>query len=159
MKKKFSNGFMLIETLIVTTFVSGVLIFLFTQLVTLRNNYDNSYKYNTVEELYSLRNIKDYLLTDVNSLNAIKTKVDEDGYIEITDCSMFSEINYCLKLFELENIKKIFVTENYVDKNIFNNYNDAFKNFINKINGEGENKYRILAEFNNSRYATIRIGD
>lgn len=150
---------MLIETLIVTTFVSGVLIFLFTQLVTLRNNYDNSYKYNTVEELYSLRNIKDYLLTDVNSLNAIKTKVDEDGYIEITDCSMFSEINYCLKLFELENIKKIFVTENYVDKNIFNNYNDAFKNFINKINGEGENKYRILAEFNNSRYATIRIGD
>ena len=124
---------MLIETLIVTTFVSGVLIFLFTQLVTLRNNYDNSYKYNTVEELYSLRNIKDYLLTDVNSLNAIKTKVDEDGYIEITDCSMFSEINYCLKLFELENIKKIFVTENYVYKNIFNNYNESFKNIINKI--------------------------
>ena len=159
MKKEFSSGFMLVETLIVTTFVSGVLIFLFIQLATLSNNYDNSYKYNTVEDLYLLRNIKDYILKDSNSLNVIKSEVDDKGFVEITDCSMFLEINYCLKLLELSNIKTIFITQNYIDKTLFNNYNDALKNFINRINGEGENKYRILAEFNNSRYATIRIGD
>lgn len=159
MKKKLSGGFVLVETLIVTTFVAGVLIFLFIQLITLSNNYDNSYKYNTVEELYLLRNIKDYILKDLNSLDLIKSEVDEKGLVEITDCSMFEEVNYCSKLIELSNIKTIFITQNYIDKTLFTDYNDELKNFVNRINGEGENKYRILAEFNNSRYATIRIGD
>jgi len=159
MKKELSNGFVLVETLIVTTFVSGVLIFLFIQLVTLSNNYDNSYKYNTVEDLYLLRNIKDYMLKDSDSLNTIKSEVDDKGFVEITDCSKVLEPDYCLKLLELSNIKTIFITENYIDPTLFSSYNDEFKNFVNRINGEGENKYRILAEFNNSRYATIRIED
>lgn len=159
MKKKLSSGFMLVETLIVTTFVSGVLIFLFIQLTTLSNNYDDSYKCNRVEDLYLLRNIKNYMLKDLTSLNMIKSEVDNKGIIEITDCSMFLEINYCLRLFELSNVKTIFITKNYIDPSLFNNYNDGLKKFVNKINGKGENKYRILAEFNNSRYATIRMGD
>lgn len=159
MKKKLSSGFMLVETLIVTTFVSGVLLFLFIQLATLNNNYDNSYKYNTIEDLYALRNIKNYISNDPSSLDIIKTHVDENGFLEITDCSMFLEINYCLKLLELSNVKTIFITQNNINKDLFNSYNDGLKNFINKINGDGDNKYRILAEFNNSRYATIRIGD
>lgn len=159
MKNKSSCGFVLVETLIVTTFVSGVLIFLFIQLATLSNNYDNSYKYNTVEDLYALRNIKDFMSNDIDSLNTIKTEVDEKGFADITDCSMFSETNYCLKLLDLLNIKTLFITENNIDETLFTNYNDGLKNFIGKINGEGENKYRILAEFDNSRYATIRIGD
>ena len=159
MKKEFSNGFMLIETLIVTTFVSGVLIFLFIQLVTLSNNYDNSYKYNRVEDLYLLRNIKDYMLKDLTALNTIKSQVNDNGFVELTDCSIFSETDYCLKLFELSNIKTIFITENNIETPLFKNYNDGLKSFIDKINGEGENKYRILAEFNNSRYATIKIGE
>ena len=159
MKKELSNGFMLIETLIVTTFVSGVLIFLFIQLVTLSNNYDNSYKYNRVEDLYLLRNIKDYMLKDLTALNTIKSQVNDNGFVELTDCSIFSETDYCLKLFELSNIKTIFITENNIETPLFKNYNDGLKSFIDKINVEGENKYRILAEFNNSRYATIKIGE
>ena len=159
MKKNTCSGFMLAETLIVTTFVAGVLIFLFVQLVNLNNNYDNSYKYNTVEDLYSLRNIKDYLLSDVAALNSMKTSVDENGYIEITNCTFFTEVNHCLKLFELENIKSIFLTENYINEELFHNYNDGLKKFISRINGKETNKYRLLAEFKNSRYATIRIGD
>ena len=159
MKKNTCSGFMLVETLIVTTFVAGVLIFLFIQLINLNNNYDNSYKYNTTEDLYSLRNVKDYLLSDTTALNSVKTLVDEKGYVEITDCAIFTEVNYCLKLFELENIKSILVTENYVDEELFYNYNDGLKKFISRINGKGTNKYRLLAEFKNSRYATIRMGD
>lgn len=159
MKKELSSGFVLVETLIVTIFVSGVLLFIFNQLVTLSNNYDNSYQYNTVEDLYTLRNIDDYLSNDIVSLNLVKSQVDEKGYVDITDCSMFIEIDYCLKLFELENVKTIFITKNYFDKNMFDNYNDGLKKFVGKISGEGKNKYRILAEFNKSRYATIRMDD
>ena len=34
-----------------------------------------------------------------------------------------------------------------------------FKNFINKISSQSTEKYRLLAEFNDSTYATIRYGE
>ena len=60
MKKNSNKGFVLAETLIVTTFVAGILFFMFVQFTSLSKNYNDSYKYNTVEDLYALRNIRDY---------------------------------------------------------------------------------------------------
>ena len=61
MQKKNSNGFMLAETLIVTIFVAGVLIFLFIQFSSLSKSYEESYIYNTVEGLYSLNGFNNLL--------------------------------------------------------------------------------------------------
>ena len=72
---------------------------------------------------------------------------------------LFVEKKYCLKLFELENIKYIILTENNINKDLFYNYNDGLKEFISKIKAEGNEKYRILVQFNNSKYATLRFGD
>ena len=157
--KKNSKGFMLAETLIVTTFVSGILVFLLIQLITLNANYEYSYKYNTVENLYSLRNIVDYIKSDDDAIERIEEKIVDVGYLELTDCFFFTEQDYCLKLFESEHISNLFITDNYIDKDLFFNYDDEFKKFVSKINGEGSQKYRIVAIFNDSKYATIRIGD
>lgn len=159
MKKMCDKGFMLVETLVVTSFVAGVLIFLFIQFNNLSKNYTDAYDYNTVEGLYSLENVRIYLASDLSAFESIETAVANKGYIEITDCNIFTERNYCLKLFELENISKIFVTNNDFEKDIFFNYNDGFKKFISKVSGEGTQKYRFLVEFNDSTYATIRFGE
>lgn len=159
MKKISSKGFVLAETLIVTTFVAGILFFMFMQFTNLSKNYNDSYKYNTVEDLYALRNIRDFILKDNQSFVTIDSEISKRGYINITDCSIFSEQSYCLELLRLENIKKIFITENNLDKDIFINYDLEFKKFISKIKGEGTHKYRLLAEFNDSTYATIRFGE
>lgn len=159
MKKNTNRGFVLAETLIVTTFVAGVLIFLFIQFTNLSKNYTDSYKYNTVEGLYALRNIKEYIETDSVAMAIIEDKTNDDNILNITNCSIFSEKKYCLKLMELENIKRIFATNNDFDKDYFNNYDEGFKKFVNKINKEGTLKYRLLVEFNNSTYATIRFGE
>ena len=158
MKKINDLGFMLAETLVVTTFVAGVLIYLFIQLTTLSENYNTSYKYNTVENLYSLKNIRDYIMSDNIAIDAINNGVN-DNYIDITDCNIFLHEDYCLKLFELENIESIYISKNDFDKQIFSNIETDFNNFVNKINAEGTEKYRILAKFNNSTYATIRFGE
>lgn len=159
MKKKSNNGFVLAETLIVTTFVAGILIFLFIQFSNLSKNYNDSYKYNTVEGLYSLNNIIKYIKSDTTFNESLSTLVNTDKYLEITDCTLFSDPKYCSLLFELENIKSIYITDNYFNKSIFNNSEETIKTFINKINSDGEQKYRIVAEFNDFTFATIRFGD
>ena len=158
MKKNLNTkGFMLVETLVVTAFVAGVLIFLFIQFSTLEQKYESTYKYNNVEDLYSLKNIKKYLESDTTFINSLSS-ITESSYLEITDCNLLTDQKYCTKLFELENIENIYIALNEFDKKIFNNKNSEFKDFINKVNKKGEQKYRIIAKFNNSTYATVRIG-
>lgn len=159
MKKNISKGFMLAETLVVTAFVAGVLIYLFIQFTNLSNNYNDSYNYNTVEGLYSVRNIRNYILSDLEALTHIENNLSPNNYIDILDCSIFSEQPYCQKLFELENVNKVIITTNVFDKEMFSIYDSGFKKFINKISAEGNEKYRILVEFKNSTYATIRFGE
>lgn len=160
MKKNNNKGFMLAETLIVTTFVAVVLIFLYVQFTSLSNSYKKSYKYNTVEGLYAVEDIINYIMNDELAYNYIETNIDNSNFIDITDCSIFLDEAYCSKLFELENIDRILVAQNNFNYNLISNdYNKEFMDFIEKITGEGKQKYRIIASFKNSTYTTIRFGD
>lgn len=157
-KKMYSEGFMLVETLIVTTFVTSVLIFLFIQFNNLSNNYSDSYSYNTVNDLYALRNVKYYIESDstfINSLNEINKSI----YIDMTDCNLVEDENYCFKLLEYLNIKKLYIVDNFFDIRLFDKTNEPLKKFVQKIKSQGLEKYRIIGEFNDSTYATIRFGD
>lgn len=159
MKKNNNKGFILAETLIVTAFVAGVLIFLYIQFTNLNQSYEQSYVYNTVEGLYALEDVKTYIETDTTFVNYIDSNINSLKYIDITDCTLFTDETYCLKLFELENIKNIFITHNLVPDVDFTDYDLKFQTFIKKINKEGIQTYRIVAEFNDSTYATVRFGD
>ena len=158
MKKINNSGFMLAETLIVTVFVSGILIYLYIQFSNLNKSYEDSYIYNTVETLYALDDIKIYIEREDQILEYINTNIEDLKYIDITDCSLFTEVDYCKKLFEVENIKSIFITTNQVPDESIIQYNEEFTTFIKKINKEGNQSYRIVAEFNNYTYATLRFG-
>ena len=150
---------MLAETLIVTVFVAGVLIYLYIQFSNLNNSYEDSYVYNTVEGLYALDDVKAYIESDVQVLEYIDTNIEELKYIDVTDCSLFTDIDYCESLLESENIKTIFITTNKVPDESIIQYNEEFTTFIKKINKEGNQSYRIVAEFNNYTYATLRFGE
>lgn len=159
MKNINEKGFMLVETLIVTTFVAGILIFLYIQFTNLNKSYEDSYTYNTSEGLYALEDIKRYINTDLNVLEYIEENINELQYIDITDCSLFGNKEYCLKLIELENIDEIFITTNkFIQENI-KGYDEDFNKFISMIISEGSEKYRLVASFKNSMFATLRFGD
>ena len=158
-KKNYGNGFMLAETLIVTLFVAGVLIFLFAQFTNITKTYNDSYLYNSVEDLYSLKNVKQYIEKDINIISYINSNVTFQKNIDITKCENFTDKKYCLELFKLENIDKIIITTNTINYELFKNYKTKFKNFINKIDKKGNEKYRIIASFSDGSFATIRFGD
>lgn len=159
MKKNNNQGFMLAETLIVSVFVAGVLIFLYIQFLKLNTSYDEPYIYNTVENLYALEDIKKYIQLEETVLEYIDTNIEALKYIDITDCSLFTNVDYCTNLFKLEGIKDIFITTNSVPKTYIKGYSEEFQTFINKINFKGNEKYRIVASFENFTFATIRFGE
>lgn len=158
MKKINNNGFMLAETLIVTAFVAGVLIFIFIQFTNVSKNYEDNYSYNTVESLYALEDIKDYILEDTLFLGKIENELSDKEYMNVS-CDMFSDSDYCSKLFELENVDQVIVARNNFNKNNFDNYDKNVSTFVKKISITGDENYRLIASFNNSTYATLRFGE
>ena len=149
---------MLAEVLIVTSFVSGVLIFMFIQFSNLSMKYEQTYKYNTVEDLYALQNIKNYIKSDSDIISYFKTYLQNHDYLDITNCSNFSSENYCERLFELENIEQILIFNNEDTYSDIDSLDEAMNDFIKKISNSGTEEYRLVAKFSNSTYATIRFG-
>lgn len=157
--KKNNNGFVLLETLIVTIFVAGVMIFLFTQFSSINKQFDTLDNYNSVENLYSLNNIKTFLLNDEFFLEEINSKVNNKNILNITDCENVSKKEYCIKLIELYNIKYLIISTNRVNEDLFESYPNRFKKFISRINYTGLEKYRLIAMYNNNTYSTVRFGE
>lgn len=159
MKKINNKGFVLIETIIVSAFVAGILIFTFIQFTSLTSSYSDSFKYNTVEDLYAVENIKNYFLSDSSALTLLNDSINPDRVKDITDCGIFTNESYCKRLLELSNIEELIVCNNYFDeKNVYVK-DEGFKEFIKKIKGTGKEKYRLVAKFKDSTFATIRFGE
>jgi len=175
MKKKFNAGFLLVETLVVSVFIVGVLLFMFVQFQKIRANYDASFKYNTVNSLYAANNIRNFILNDGFN-NLIADLNSNNSYIDITTCpsAYFTETGYCNNLFSSLNIynpqgtnninKVIFTSEDlrglktYLNNTPVNGFSEGMKAFIKGIKTSNDsNKYRLIVEFNDNTYATLKI--
>lgn len=154
MKKSNNKGFMLIETLIVSLFVATTLIYLYVQFVNLNSAYTTSFTYNTVDGLYALDDIRDYLL-DYQSI--VQTEMKKKDYVDDI-CTILPNQNYCEGLLEAENVKTLIIAKNDLTTTVFpTSYNQTLKDFIDKITVTGNEEYRLVAEFNNLTYATLRF--
>lgn len=161
MKKNNKKGFMLIETLLVSTFVLGVLTYLFVQFTALKRNYDDNFKYNTVTSLYGVKNINQYI-AKYNSYPTLTTSINTFGYLEFS-CATINGTT-CNSLIESINAKNIYFIRDSIFKNNINpnliifSQNDELYRFIKKIKfSNEENKYHIIAEYNDNTYAAIEV--
>lgn len=186
--KKREKGFMLVETLVVSTLVSIVLIALYVQFNNIINNFDRDSRYNSVNNLYATQNIKNFILRDAtgNFYTNLKNLLDENiregnsHFLKIiTDCSGNSanayQTNACTNfdfVTRFYNIKQIIFTLETVelrdiDYQLLDNAN--FERFIRSIKNDIEVKYdengnriydyRIIVEFENNEYATLTIAN
>ena len=162
MKKNKNKGFVLAEVIAVSAVVIAALIIIYVQFVKIINGYNISFKYNTVEDLYSINNVKNYMFTDgyddlVTSLNS--------EYIDITNCSStyFMEYQYCEGLLRNLKIKTLLFTKedttDIVSSLSTNNpYSEGLKKFISNINSKNEeNTYRLIAEFEDGTYSSLKM--
>ena len=185
--KKNESGFMLVETLIVSTLATTILVVLYLQFNNLVKNFNRELKYNSVSNLYALREMKKIVLNDNSGLfysnlkDILNQNINDNkqSFLEINkDCSANTDVAYSLlnctlveKITSFYEINKIiFFTSttnlNNTDFNIINSQN--FENFINYIENKSTDKldedgspiveYSIAVEFSNNEYASINIG-
>ncbi len=159
MKKNVNKGFLLVETLVVATFCITVLVMLFLQFRTLMINYNNSFKYNTVEGIYKLDSIKKCIYQNEKNSPVIK-QLGNKNYIFIAQGNEYKnnigENNLCSNLVKAGEFKTIIYTndtklsgvkeDNGLDRNL--------SKFIKQLKNQGKPN-RLIAEFQNGTFASI----
>lgn len=158
---KNSKGFALVETLIVSTIIATILMYVFIQFNKVESKYDESFTYNDVDDLYKLDSIKDYIKSLDSSLtNNITTKINSSDIIIMEkNNDSYSNIEYLDNQTDLLNnldIKTLVLTKADINNVNTSNLSITLKNMIKKIDNKSDN-YRIMAEFNNGDSATITM--
>lgn len=160
--KKCEKGFMLVETLVVSTLVSVVLIGLYVQFNNIINNFDRDTRYNNINNLYAAQNVKNFILNermgqfynDLKTILSTNIQNKSSRFLTIlTDCSTNSTNAYKLedatcanftKLTEFYKINRIIFTLDTVgleevDYQLLDSSN--FERFIKRIKNNTEVKY------------------
>lgn len=100
MKMLNKNGFILVETLIVTLFVLTIFILVYQNLVPSIGTYQSMTNYDDVDSVYAANTFKQGLLKYGN-LDYINEYLASNTYLDITDCSntdIYKNTTYCEKL-------------------------------------------------------------
>ena len=156
-----SRGFALVETLIVSTIIATILIYVFVQFNALQSEYNESFKYNDVDDLYKLDSIKSYInsLDNTAKTNIITKITSDDIIIMDKEDNTYTNITY----FDNQNdlltnlgIKTLILTKADINNVDTSSLSKNIKDMIKKIDNKSDN-YRIIAEFNNGNAATITI--
>lgn len=173
---KNNKGFLLVESLVVSTFVLTVLIFLYIQFNNLMVNHKKSYTYNSVENIYNLGSMSDFL-RNTNQDITLKTSLSNHPYILLYDGNRCvnlpngSTTSVCNNLAQSMNLKYMIYTDSNIDsiKEYAKNYDDAnlkqdMRDFILKVDATRvDGKGRLFAKFgvsndsSNDKFATVAI--
>lgn len=180
MKKKNNKGFLLIETLIVSTFITSTMIFLFIQFRRVNSTFNRTFSYNTVKSLYALSNINQFIMD--NDYEGIMSRMASDENVSklpyailLDDDGLCSEVyitntDYCNKLVQILGIEELYITSEDLSLNNFlnnlDNYGDfdvETKKFIRYIKYDEATttdemvKMRTIAKFKDGSYATLKL--
>ncbi len=173
MTKINNKGFLLAESLVVSTFVLTVLTLLFVQFKTLFDSYKNSYNYNKVEAIYNLGSMVNYFKTE-DILDKLPEKMENQTYLTLYQtkndpkgCNTeigLTDVNFCNSQAEAMGLKTLLYTsssvntfKDYLKTNNDSNISQSMKDFINRISlkekaGLGG---RVYAQFDDGSFATI----
>lgn len=170
--KKNNKGFTLVETLIVSAFVIGTLTYLFIQINNAETNFDISFKYDDVNDVYNTKIVCNFLVNTGYS-NLITNL--QNGYTRVTSSNIYGDSNYYHKILEKIGTEyntgkeKVWLLKESEISNIQSqiknltlndsNLSEELKRYISRYDADtNSNKYVVVIEFNNSHIASARIG-
>ena len=169
MKRVNNRGFLLAESLVVSTFVLTILMFLFIQFRNLIINYNNSYAYNSVESVYDLGSIGEYFRK--NQDKPFGNYIKGNPYLMVynngscNDSIGLKNTGFCDNIMSQTGVETLIYTSS--DLSVIQDYvkttEDAvlkqdLRDFISKVDAQIiQNKGRLFAKFKNGTFATIAI--
>lgn len=144
--KKNSNGFTILETLITSTLVISTLVFLYVQFNNLERNYDDSFRFNTVNGIHKAKELSKYY--QINS--------DKKCAYGVSIC-----LNESNDVYNILNIQNSFLmsdlkTSEIDFSKIQNTCDEGCKRFIKRIKTD-TNDTRLVVKYNDGTYASVLI--
>lgn len=120
MKTNRQNGFLLVETLIVTVFVMTLFLFIYRNVVPLVGEYTRRENYDDIDSVYAASLIRNLILSDGNYDSLVAGIDNEHPYKDISDCNLYQQKNLCNALKEQLNITQVIdENNNVVDGKIY----------------------------------------
>lgn len=169
MSKRNNRGFLLAESLIVSTFVLTVITLIFIQFKNLMVNNKRHYSYNSIENIYNLGSLAEYLKANENESNSLNNalSISPNYYYTVFDGNSCSDFvlnpgmqSGCTNLAKDMDLKYVFYTDSNVEnvKNNIDNIDQDMLDFIEKVDSTQINgKGRLFAKFNDGSFATIAM--
>lgn len=159
--KKNRQGFTLIETLLVSTFVVGTLIYLFVQFSNIKKTYDIGFERDTVPHLYYVQNIQTYLGN--TDLSNITSALETNDYIEIESCSFtIGSASYCRELMKMAGVSKAIVVTSDLEgfqerlEQGKNPFSEKMYQYILNLSPPRIEANRIIVEFEDGTVASLQ---
>ena len=159
--KKNNKGFLLAEVITVSVVTIVALVIIYAQFVTVDNSYYKSFKYNNVYKLFLANQLKQFINGD--NANELYSDIENISYADITNCdAYFIERTYCRNLISAIDAKQVLVTKldtsSILDKLKENKIVSSDMYTFISNNKSLENGYRLIIEFNDNTYATLKLG-
>lgn len=116
MKLLNKKGFMMVESLIVTTFVLALFIVVYRNVIPQMGEYDKMFYYDDIDSVYA-SNILKNMITRYANTNYIDVYLQNNTYIELMDCdnkNLYVNSDYCkiiMKNLEITDKDYIFITK------------------------------------------------
>ena len=163
MEKKLNcQGFSLLETLIVSIFIVGILLVLYTQYIYLQKSYDKTSHYNSVTTVYNTKQMANFLESKEASYVIQTIGGGNTGYADITDCQGVVNIEYCQALLSVLKVKTVLIMENNPSKLINEikenkTYSETIYNFLRQIDINTDKNYRLVIEYQNGELGSLNL--
>lgn len=129
------RGFVLVETLIVSTIVIISLMSLVVSYNNIINKTNMSQNYDNINDIYKIYYLKKLINTDENNL-----------YITNDNCEEYISPD-CINIYNSLNIKYILISDGSSDIKSNSNYNNTLNEYL-KSNSLISGQKRIIVEFN-----------
>lgn len=160
--KKSNGGFVLMETLIVSAFIIGTLVYLFVQFSNIKRSYDISFQTDTITGLYQADQLASYW-TQIDQ-TSITSALESNGYVELQDCNLAtSHRTYCENLIQLANAKTVLLVQDDLTElkkklQTNNPFEEELYQYIQRLKTSNTTSKRLIVQFNNHTVASILFG-
>ena len=168
MRKLNNKGFLMVETVIVSVFVLAIFLLVYRNSIPMVGMYKNRERYDDIDSVYNANLFRNLVIRDGYIYDSIIARVDNEGYVDITNCEVFREsteiYDTCINLKRLVGLEdfdgvnkddKIFVTNwdlsiRGTNGNLLSNstLNRGMLEYVKYLNEQGEREksysYRLI---------------
>lgn len=161
-----TKGFMLVETLLVSLTISGILVYMYAQFSTINNTYQKLYSFNTANSLYRTAALREFMMnyTSKNGslYSGLKAKTINCSSMPLAEKYNTTQYrNYCNSIVAAMDTKQIILTvDKFNEDTVIEQVSDSeekakLRKFLNTVKRYSTEKKRLIVIFNDGTMATV----